>query len=56
MPQTFSQENKVSQPPGELELDSFYKKYVNAEGIPVISSWRVPYEALIKVAQMAGFF
>ena len=51
-----SQEYKVSQPPAKLELNSFYKKYVDAEGIPVISSWRVPDEALIKVAQMTGFF
>ena len=46
----------ISKPPAELGLDSFYKKYVDADGIPVVSSWRVPDEALIKVAKMLGFF
>lgn len=53
---SFSQEYKVSQPPAEPGLDNFYKKYLDAAGIPVVSSWRVPDEALIKVAQMTGFF
>jgi alpha-glucosidase len=53
---TFSQEYKITAPPGELGLHSFYKKYVDAEGIPVVSSWRVPDEALFKVAQMTSFF
>lgn len=54
----FAQESTfiILKPPAELGLDSFYKKYVDAEGIPVISSWRVPDEALIKVAQMLEFF
>ena len=46
----------VTKPPTELGLDAFYKKYVDASGIPVVSSWRVPDEALIKVAQMTSFF
>src|SRR5680860_350091 len=46
----------ISKPPIELGLDSFYKKYIDAAGIPVVSSWRVPDEALIKVAQMTEFF
>ena len=32
----------VSTPPAELGLDPFYKKYVDVNGIPLISSWRVP--------------
>ena len=32
----------VSTPPAELGLDHFYKKYVDVNGIPLISSWRVP--------------
>lgn len=36
-------------PPPELELDTFYKKYLNASGIPVISSAQVPDAALYAV-------
>jgi len=32
----------VTTPPDSLHLDSFYKKYVCVNGIPLISSWRVP--------------
>ncbi len=39
---------KVSVPPSELDLDPFYKKYVDAGGFPVISSYLVPDEALLK--------
>lgn len=54
----FSQESKftISAPPAELGLDKFYRKYTDASGIPVVASWRVPDEALIKVAQMTEFF
>lgn len=43
-----SLEDKVPiiSPPAELGLDSFYKKYVNANGIHIISSHKVPDEAL----------
>jgi|GEM_PF-6794995 len=37
----------IKPPPEELELDSFYKKYLDAKGLPVISSWIVHDEALI---------
>ncbi len=33
-------------PPAELDLDPFYRKYVDAAGIPVISSEKVPDAAL----------
>lgn len=54
----FAQEPQftVSKPPVDLGLAGFYKKYINAAGIPVVSSWRVPDEALIRVAQMTEFF
>ena len=39
-------DNKISAPPDALSLDTFYKKYVNASGIPIISSEKVPDEAL----------
>ena len=32
----------VTSPPDSLKLDKFYKKYVDVNGIPLISSWRVP--------------
>jgi len=32
----------VSTPPDSLKLDKFYKKYVDVNGIPLVSSWRVP--------------
>jgi len=32
----------VTTPPDSLHFDSFYKKYVDVNGIPLISSWRVP--------------
>jgi hypothetical protein len=37
----------VRRPPASLGLDSFYQKYVDAEGIPIISSPRVPDAALL---------
>ena len=32
----------VSAPPDSLKLDPFYKKYVDVNGIALVSSWRVP--------------
>ncbi len=37
----------ISAPPATLSLDSFYKKYVDALGIPVVSSDKVPDAALL---------
>ena len=36
---------EVTQPPEELGLDPFYKKYVDANGIPIVGSRRVPDSA-----------
>lgn len=44
----------VTAPPASLKLDPFYKKYVDARGIPVVSSDKVPDEALISVLTMAN--
>ena len=44
----------VIPPPPELKLDPFYKKYVNA-GIPVVSSERVPDQALIMARDIVVF-
>lgn len=44
---------EITVPSAELNLDPFYKKYMNVNGIHVISSWRVPdscfYAAYITV-------
>ena len=37
----------VSSVPDSLGLDSFYVKYVNVNGLPLISSWRVPDSAFV---------
>ncbi|MEW4490565.1 hypothetical protein AB1L42_20945 [Thalassoglobus sp. JC818] len=37
---------KVSAPPAEMELDSFYAKYLSANGYPIVSSERVSDYAL----------
>jgi hypothetical protein len=39
-------EIKITAPPANLKLDPFYKKYINANGFPIVSSWRVPDSAL----------
>ena len=45
----FTREKFVTTPPSSLNLNSFYKKYLDAEGIPVISSQHVPDTALYQV-------
>ena len=37
----------VTPPPDSLHYDEFYKKYVDVNGIPLISSWRVPDSAFV---------
>ena len=37
----------VTTPPDSLNLDPFYKKYVDVNGIALISSWRVPDSAFV---------
>ena len=36
----------ITAPPLELKLNPFYKKYLNANGIHIIASWRVPDSAM----------
>ncbi len=36
----------VTAPPPELKLNPFYRKYLNANGIHIIASWRVPDSAM----------
>lgn len=44
----------VTAPPAELGLNPFYTKYIDANGIPVVSSGLVPDQALIKVMVTAN--
>lgn len=37
----------IAAPPPSLQLDSFYKKYTDAFGIPIVSSQKVPDDALL---------
>jgi PKD repeat protein len=43
----------ITAPPSNLNLNPFYKKYIDADGIPVISSDKVPDDALFRVRIMA---
>ncbi|WP_437965635.1 hypothetical protein WMF04_39290 [Sorangium sp. So ce260] len=42
----------VSEVPSELGLDPFYKKYIDASGIPVISSEKTPDAALLRACSV----
>lgn len=46
---------ETTSPPAELNLDSFYKKYLDANGIAIISSWRVPDSAFYQAWQIVKF-
>ena len=45
----------VTAPPAALELDPFYKKYVDALGIPVVTSAKVPDAALLMARDIVQF-
>ena len=45
----------VTSPPPALELDPFYKKYVDAHGIPVVTSGKVPDAALLMARDIVQF-
>jgi hypothetical protein len=45
----------VTSPPAALELDPFYKKYVDAHGIPVVTSDKVPDAALLMARDIVQF-
>lgn len=46
---------KIIKPPKELNLDAFYKKYCNVNGIHIISSHRVPDSAFVKACEIIDF-
>ena len=45
----------VTAPPGELGLDPFYRKYVDAHGVPVVTSNKVPDAALLAARDIVQF-
>ena len=45
----------VTAPPPALDLDPFYKKYVDALGIPIVTSARVPDAALLMARDIVQF-
>lgn len=45
----------VTAPPAALGLDPFYKKHVDAHGIPVVSSEKVPDAALLMARDIVSF-
>ena len=45
----------VTAPPAALGLDPFYKKYVDAHGIPIVSSAKVPDQALLMARDIVQF-
>ena len=46
---------RITTPPAALKLDKFYKKYMDANGIPIISSRRVPDSALVQAWNIVMF-
>lgn len=45
----------IASPPDSLKFDPFYKKYTNAYGIPVISSEKVPNQALLVARDIINY-
>jgi hypothetical protein len=43
---------QITAPPKSLNIPSFYKKYVDCGGLPIVSSEKVPDAALFKVAEL----
>lgn len=46
---------EITSPPKKLDLDPFYKKYANVNGIHIMSSHRVPDSAFVKACQIIDF-
>jgi hypothetical protein len=45
----------ITKPPDSLKLDSFYKKYVDANGIPVVSSGQVRDSAILIAKDIVNY-
>lgn len=48
-------EQAVTEPPASLGLDPFYEKYVDAHGIPIVTSGKVPDAALLVARDIVTF-
>lgn len=44
----------IKSPPISLKLDSFYKKFINCNGIPIVSSAKVPDRALVVASEIVN--
>lgn len=45
----------ITAPPAALQLDTFYKKYADAFGIPIVSSAKVPDAALLMARDIVNY-
>jgi len=45
----------ITRVPDSLKLDKFYKKYMNANGIAITASWRVPDTAMVQAWRILDF-
>ena len=45
----------VTSPPASMHLDHFYKKYLDANGIAITASWRVPDSAMVQAWKIITF-
>ena len=45
----------ITRVPDSLHLDHFYKKYLNANGIAITASWRVPDTAMVQAWRILKF-
>jgi hypothetical protein len=48
-------EAMISAPPSTLAIDTFYKKYADAFGIPIVSSAKVPNDALLMARDIVNY-
>ncbi len=53
-PEVATQMLYVESPPAEMQLDKFYKKYVDAAGYPIVSSDKVDDYALLEAAYLVN--
>lgn len=54
--QNFTTKNyKITKVPAKLKLDKYYKKYVDVNGIPIISSHKAPDKAIIAACRIVDF-
>ena len=52
---TSYEQTMISPPPDSLKLDSFYKKWADAFGLPIVSSEKVPDAALLVARDIVNF-